>query len=74
MEERKNGLSNVLKPGTETNRWSGASHRANGSGVDERPVAGGSAGQQVVRAGHRFLAPHASVLRFVSSAAQLPFR
>jgi hypothetical protein len=33
-----------------------------------------SAGEQVVRADHRCLASHASVLGLVSSAAQLPFR
>jgi hypothetical protein len=54
--------------------WRGASRLANGTGVDKRPVAGAGAGQQVVRADHRFLASHASVLRSVSSAAQLPFR
>jgi hypothetical protein len=57
-----------------SNRWRGASRLANGPRVDERPVAGASAGQQVVRADHRFLASHASVLRSVSSAAQLPVR
>jgi hypothetical protein len=32
------------------------------------------ASEQVVRADHRCLASHASVLRLTSSAAQLPFR
>ncbi len=57
-----------------SNRWRGASRLANGTGVDKRPVAGASAGQQVVRADQRFLTSHASVLRSVSSAAQFPFR
>jgi len=54
--------------------WRGAARRPNASGVDVRPVDRRGAGQQVVRADHRFLASHASVLRLVSSAAQLPMR
>ena len=54
-----------------SSRWRGASRPANGPGVDVRPVAGASAGQQVVRADQSLLPPHASVRTLEGLAGQL---
>ena len=52
-----------------SNRWRGASRRANGPGVIARPVSGASAGQPVVQADHRRLQSDASVRLISCSAA-----